>query len=268
MLTGVMLLFTLVLYVFFLDEDTDLPLYWITTSFFVTTILFAVTLILIYQSKCYSRAHGGMTSKVYIFVAILAFAQGLFLWLYNSQWGRLMDVAAWIIALPTFIFLGASFYRTLMQTYQKRNDVGPHMVRQFAFLFLILMTAYVVLAVVIYTDDPDVAWVQPKWIVLPFMIYTVLLMISAIYVYWATRGSQTAMEKKMDVQLTTVTTTSYAPISQTPAQIYGLTLTYLDQHKESYTSVPLDQTRSKELEQFLPGYNPSFGYDQQLPVWK
>ena len=55
MLTAVMFLFTLVLYIFFLDEDTDLPLYWITTSLFVTSILFTVTLVLIYQQQYVNR---------------------------------------------------------------------------------------------------------------------------------------------------------------------------------------------------------------------
>jgi hypothetical protein len=204
MLTGVMLLFTLVLYVFFLDEDTDLPLYWITTSFFATCTLFAITLVLLYQKK--SNAHESLPqcppnppSKVYIFVAVLAFAQGLFLWLYNSPWGVLMKVPAWVIALPVFVFLGASFYRTLMQTYQKKSSVGPNMIRQFGFLFLILLAAYVVLAVVIYVSDPDIEWVHPKWITLPCVVYSALLLGMAIYVYVVSmRFKAVVGEKKED----------------------------------------------------------------------
>lgn len=193
MLTGVTLLFTLVLFVFYLDEDTDLPLYWITTSFFVACILFAATLLIIYHKK--EHHHIG-PSKVYIFVSILAFTQGLFLWLYNSPWGCVMCVAPWIIGIPFFLFLAASFYRTLMQTYQKRNDPGPNMIKQFGFLFLILMVAYEVLATVIYLANPDIAWVQPQWILLPFMIYTVLLFTSSVYVYWSTTHPEE--EKKLE----------------------------------------------------------------------
>jgi hypothetical protein len=244
MLTGVMVLLTLVLYVFYLDEDTDLPIYWITTSLFATTILATITLILIYQAKCTPRDG----SWVYIFVAILVLSQGLFIWLYNSQWGRIMKVPAWVIALPTFIFLLASFYRTLVQTYQQRTDIGPQMVRQFSFLFLILMVLYVVLASVIHASNPDISWVRPRWIALTFMVYTILLVISSIYVYWKT-PSRDDMTKKTDIQ--------YRNPDYDENISYVSVATYTDGHKGNYT----DQT-TKQNSGFAPGYNPvPFGHN-------
>jgi hypothetical protein len=241
MLATVMLLLTLVLFVFYLDEDTDLPLYWITTSLFGTSVLFFIASIFMYI-KALRPIPGCKSTKIswaYVFVGFLAFAQGLFLWLYNSPWGRVMDVAVWIVAIPGFVFLLASFYRTLMQTYQKRTDPGPHMVRQFAFLFLILVACYAILTIVIHLSDPDITWTKPRWTCLIVMIYSILLVVAAVYVYAITKGitlpilrEDLAYEKKT-----------------TP--VYGITLHYADQKKaETFTEHVVDN----QQDQFLVAY--------------
>lgn len=201
-LTIVGLLFTLVLYIFYLDEDTDLPMYWITTSFFVTSLLWAITLTMMYFQTRYLKVNGSNWTS--LFIALLALLQGLFVWLYTSPWGRVFNAPVWVIALPIFIFLGASFWATLTQTYRKRNEDGPHLIRQFSFLFLILIVTYSVLAVCVYYADPDIGWVQPKWIALPVMIYTIVLFVVSIYVYWLTQK-----EKRKKTVLPTQNTSSY-----------------------------------------------------------
>ena len=197
MLTVVVLLFTLVLYQFYLDDETDLPFYWITTSFLVTTVLGSLTLIMYYdytKNTSKNRTNDFAKSKLkgYLYVSLLVFLQGLFCWLYDSQWGNLLTTSYWVVAIPSFLLIAWMFYRVLMLTYRTRTHTngGSQLFNWSLILILILFTVYVLIATVVHLSDPDVEWTQPKWIALPFTIFSGLLFLIAVKVFWETKQEE------------------------------------------------------------------------------
>lgn len=205
MVVSVLVLLTTALFVFFLDDETDLPLYWITTTFFGATILFFITTITMCKVtldhvKCEGK---GATTEPYetihqrgirtVFVGFLVMVQGLFLWLYNSPWGVVMNTSLFWILLPSMILLVISFIMTVRQTYFRRNNPGPNLLRQGkshminltslgAFILFILLLLVCLLLIVLQIDYGLVG--NSKWIVLPVLIYSACLIPVTVYIYY------------------------------------------------------------------------------------
>lgn len=224
MLTTVGALFTWLLLILYLDEDTDLPFYWITTSLFVTSFLVFVTLIAYYMRLGEDQPEGCpplRRSTTHIYVGFLALWQGLFYWLYVSPWGRLMKVPVAVVAIPAILFLVTSFVFTLKQTYMHRNDKGVQKIKQIAFMFLILVTMYTFMALLVHFSDEDVGWSKPMWAILPFMIYSAILVPVSIYVYYQESKERDDQQDECTELSSFVAPQNYAPSTFSTTNVYA-----------------------------------------------
>jgi hypothetical protein len=224
MVTGVLILLTTALFVFYLDDDTELPLYWITTSFLGATILFFITMIVICfsiweevrndPSKNYgepgeTRKEKGLRA---VFCGFLIFVQGFFLWLYNSPWGRVFDANLFWIVLPTFLFLIASFIVTIRQTYVIKHFGGLAIVRQGVFILAILLLAVTLLLLVL---ELEYGLVNDEWIVLPLMIFFAALLPFTLFLTYMKKMYYYTRPKFPPREIITGPATNYDPIVDT-----------------------------------------------------
>jgi hypothetical protein len=248
MVVAVLILLTTALYVFYLDDDTDLPLYWITTTFFGSTILFFATTISMckttldraklkggkYLTEPYETVHQrGIRTVI---VGFLVMVQGLFLWLYNSPWGRVMDTSLFWILLPAIIIVVSSFVISIRQTYFRRNNPGPNLVRQGAFILLILLLFICLILLILHLDYDLIG--NPKWIVLPILIYSGLLIFISLYIYYHLKSLEKAAKSILPA------TNGYSPVSQsTLGETYYANVHYVDGRTEQFCNIPMQGMR-------------------------
>lgn len=197
MVVSVLILLTTALYVFFLDDDTDLPLYWITTTFFGATVLFFATTVVMckttierarlgelkYRIEPYETVHQSGARTV--FVGLLVMLQGLLLWLYTSPWGQLLNTSLFWVTLPSILLLVASFVINVHQTYFRRNNPGPNLIRQGTFIFMILLMFVTLILLIVHLDYGLIP--NPKWIILPLLIYSGIMIPVSLYIYYSLR---------------------------------------------------------------------------------